>query len=29
MLSRKVKINPSNEFLAALDEMGKLKYKLN
>jgi DNA polymerase-3 subunit alpha len=29
MLSRKVKINPSNEFLAALEGMEKLKYKLN
>ncbi|HXC07129.1 MAG TPA: DNA polymerase III subunit alpha, partial [Bacteroidia bacterium] len=29
LLSRKVKINPSNEFLAELEAMGKLKFKLN
>jgi DNA polymerase-3 subunit alpha len=29
MLSRKVKINPNNDFLAALNEMSRIKYKLN
>jgi DNA polymerase-3 subunit alpha len=29
MLSRKVKINPNNDFLAALDALAKLRYKLN
>ncbi len=29
MLSRKVKINPSNDFLNALDSIGNVKYKLN
>jgi DNA polymerase-3 subunit alpha len=29
MLSRKVKINPSNEFLNGLKEIGVMKYKLN